>query len=53
METEMCVCGEMPKSKCPGEWEPGCDLGNNEAHVVVGQLTPEELEAIKKAISPA
>jgi hypothetical protein len=24
-----CICGEMPKYKCPGEWEPGCDLGNN------------------------
>ncbi len=24
-----CSCGEMPKHKCPGEWEPGCDLGNN------------------------
>ena len=24
-----CACGDRPKGKCPGEWEPGCDLGNN------------------------
>ena len=28
-----CMCGEMLLSACPGEWEPGCDLGNNPAHV--------------------
>jgi hypothetical protein len=26
---EYCSCGDRPKNKCPGEWEPGCDLGNN------------------------
>jgi hypothetical protein len=26
---EYCSCGDRPKGKCPGEWELGCDLGNN------------------------
>jgi hypothetical protein len=25
-----CSCGDRAKSLCPGEWEPGCDLGANE-----------------------
>jgi hypothetical protein len=25
----LCMCKDRPASKCPGEWEPGCDLGNN------------------------
>lgn len=29
----MCYCGDRPRTECPGEWEPGCDLGANEAHV--------------------
>ena len=24
-----CPCGDRPADQCPGEWEPGCDLGNN------------------------
>jgi hypothetical protein len=28
-QTERCSCGDRPKGKCPGEWEPGCDMGNN------------------------
>jgi hypothetical protein len=27
--SEQCPCGEKPKAECPGEWEPGCDLGAN------------------------
>lgn len=27
---EMCHCGDRPREECPGEWEPNCDLGNNE-----------------------
>lgn len=27
----------MPASACPGPWEPGCDLGNNPAHVVAAE----------------
>jgi hypothetical protein len=28
-----CMCKDRALSACPGEWEPGCDLGNNPAHV--------------------
>jgi len=30
-----CMCKDRALSACPGEWEPGCDLGNNPAHVRV------------------
>jgi len=30
-QPELCSCGDRAKGKCPGEWEPGCDLGNNQA----------------------
>jgi hypothetical protein len=26
---EPCPCGDRPNNQCPGEWEPGCDLGSN------------------------
>ena len=26
---EPCPCGDRSAAECPGEWEPGCDLGNN------------------------
>lgn len=25
----LCMCKDRPLTECPGEWEPGCDLGNN------------------------
>jgi hypothetical protein len=25
----LCMCKDRLKTECPGEWEPGCDLGNN------------------------
>lgn len=28
----LCACKDRPADQCPGEWEPGCDLGANEAH---------------------
>ena len=28
-----CACNDRPASECPGEWEPGCDLGNNPKYV--------------------
>ena len=28
----LCSCKDRPATKCPGEWEPGCDLGNNPKH---------------------
>ena len=30
-----CMCKDRAHSACPGEWEPGCDLGANPAHVRV------------------
>ena len=30
--TALCQCKDRVASGCPGEWEPGCDLGNNPAH---------------------
>jgi hypothetical protein len=27
------MCKDRAAKDCPGEWEPGCDLGNNPAHV--------------------
>ena len=33
-----CGCGYLPVSECPGEWEPGCDLGSNEDYAVVSNL---------------
>lgn len=33
----LCACRDRPAADCPGEWEPGCDLGANAAHVVVAQ----------------
>ena len=32
-----CACKDRPADQCPGEWEPGCDLGANAAHVRVAQ----------------
>lgn len=28
----LCPCKDRPASDCPGEWELGCDLGNNPKH---------------------
>ena len=28
-QPEQCSCGDRIEAQCPGEWEPGCDLGNN------------------------
>lgn len=29
---QKCPCGDRPADQCPGEWEPGCDLGANEKY---------------------
>ena len=34
-ESAVCACKDRDQSACPGEWEPGCDFGNNPAHVRV------------------
>jgi hypothetical protein len=33
-DLEMCRCGDRAAVWCPGKWEKGCDLGNNEDHTV-------------------
>jgi len=40
----LCYCKDRAAQACPGEWEPGCDLGNNEAHAVAAQTPPPLLE---------
>jgi hypothetical protein len=41
----LCACKDRPADKCPGKWEPGCDLGNNPKHVRVHTPTPDEIKA--------
>jgi hypothetical protein len=41
-DAPLCHCNDRPATECPGEWEPGCDLGNNPAHVrVSAQPVPD------------
>lgn len=49
-KVKLCMCKDRAASACPGEWEPGCDLGNNPAHVRVHHQTKEEREAIDTAL---
>jgi hypothetical protein len=48
----LCACKDRPASQCPGQWEPGCDLGNNEKFVRVVEppprtpLTEEQIDAL-------
>ena len=39
----LCACKDRPADKCPGEWEPGCDLGANEKHVAVQEAPNAQL----------
>jgi hypothetical protein len=34
----LCMCKDRALSACPGEWEPGCDLGNNPDHVSIVEV---------------
>lgn len=34
---QQCHCKDRPADQCPGEWEPGCDLGANPAHALGGR----------------
>jgi hypothetical protein len=36
-----CPCGDRPADQCPGEWEPGCDLGNNPKYAKQAEPAPE------------
>jgi hypothetical protein len=38
---QRCPCGDRAAAACPGEWEPGCDLGANEKHVRVAEPVHE------------
>jgi predicted RNase H-like nuclease (RuvC/YqgF family) len=42
-----CNCGDREASKCPGEWEPGCDLGANPKYAKVVPF--EQPEALRLA----
>jgi hypothetical protein len=46
----LCMCKDRAVSACPGEWEPGCDLGNNPKHVRVHQQADEERVALDTAL---
>lgn len=39
-ESARCACKDRAAKDCPGEWEPGCDLGRNPAHVRVAPMLP-------------
>lgn len=41
-----CQCGHTLKTQCPGEWEPGCDLGANESHAVPSKSEPPRKHAL-------
>lgn len=52
-----CMCNDRALSACPGQWEPGCDLGNNPAHVrrskrehPVCMLTAAELNHLRRLL---
>lgn len=51
----LCMCKDRPLSECPGEWEPGCDLGNNEKFVRVVDAPLQTLidASIAEAQTPA
>lgn len=36
-EQPLCQCKDRAASICPGEWEPGCDLGNNDKYAQASQ----------------
>lgn len=42
---EMCACGDRAAVLCPGQWEPGCDLGANEKYVKAGVSDADRLKA--------
>jgi hypothetical protein len=42
-----CACGDRSAAECPGEWEPGCDLGANEAFA---SLAPDVGAEVDKAL---
>ena len=52
-----CMCNDRALSACPGQWEPGCDLGNNPAYVrrakreqPICMLTAAELNHLRRLL---
>lgn len=45
----MCQCRDRQLSACPGEWEPGCDLGSNPAFVRAAVDDPVERKVGQQA----
>lgn len=41
----LCACKDRPASRCTEEWGPGCDLGNNAAHVKVSDVDPAVIDS--------
>lgn len=39
----LCLCRDRLAKDCPGEWEPGCDLGNNPKYCVATQEVSESM----------
>jgi hypothetical protein len=51
---EPCPCGDRPAAQCPGEWEPGCDLGNNPKYARrVNLAEPQEPSSIRELLTQA
>ena len=48
-----CKCGDRALADCPGEWEQGCDLGNNPKYARVYHMTAVEQAALKRALFKA
>jgi hypothetical protein len=46
-----CMCKDRAASACPGEWEPGCDLGNNAAYVRVRHMSADDQAAIERSVT--
>ena len=49
-QPEQCACGDRPKDQCPGEWEPGCDLGNNSKYARRVPLEHSEQATVKESL---
>lgn len=45
---EQCSCGDRHKDQCPGEWEPGCDLGSNPRYARRVPLEQPEQAALEQ-----
>ncbi len=46
-----CMCKDRALSACPGEWEPGCDLGANEKFVRVADTTKPAMKLTEAEVN--